>query len=400
MSARSLAPTPDSTSPAAAGMSASSASPQGVLPTQMRRLISLACAVAVLGIGLMLAFGGPAFATPAVTFNAAFARIAGTSSGALMDLEYGISGSEYDGSPPPLIGLNLILPDGAKLHTEGFPTCPAATLENGGAGACPQESQAGPMGSVSSVFSLAGERIPENAAVQPYFASGGGLEFYLTAPSPISVEKIANGRYANLDGEGGEGPEIITQVPLVETVPGAPDMSIAAIELAVAGAASTASGRMSSYVTLPETCPHGGFPVKTELIFAGLGGLAQQTVIGESKAPCLAGSQTSAPVETSVAGTGGAVTLLSNRVCLSRRDFTIHVRQMKGLHYRRVSVVVNGRRVAVVRGSRSSANVDLRGLPKGRYVVRITVTTSTGRRITEARAYHTCESKSLPLGRS
>lgn len=374
--------------------------------SRKRRLISLACAVAVLGMGL-LAFGGPAFATPVVTFKAAFVPIAGgsgpTTSGAMMHLEYAISGSEYQGepppptdhlyvptppSPPPLIGLNLILPDGVELHPEGFPGCPAETAKKqneDGAAACPQESQAGPAGSALGVFSLGYERIRENIVVQPYFAPGGNLGLYLRALSPAAINKIAGGSYANLDGGGGEGPEIGIQLPLVASLPGALEMSIEGIDLSV-GVSRTAGGRTISYVTLPGTCPNAGFPVKTELVFAGLGGLAQQTVTQESDASCPVGSEPSSVV----AGTDGIVTMPSNRVCLSRGGFTIHVRRMKGLKYRRVSVAVNGRRVAVVRGTRASADVHLRGLSKGRYVVEVAVTASTGRRIIGARVYHTC----------
>jgi hypothetical protein len=382
---------------------------------QVCRLVALTCAVAVIGTSL-LALSGSASATPAVTFKAAFVPIAGdrgpnSGSGALLQLEYGISGSEYDyaEAPPPLIGLNLILPEGIELHPEEFPACPAETLENehfgprAGTIACSQESRAGPVGGALIAFSLGSEpereHVRQNIAVEPYFAPGGGLELYLTGGPPFSLSEVASGRYANLAGRGGEGPEIITQLPLTAPVSGAPDLSLERIDLTI-GAELAASGRTTSYVTLPNTCPRAGLPVKTELIFAGLGGLAQTTVTRESKEPCPAGSEASAPAEeTSVPGTDGSVTAPSNHVCLSRRDFTIHVRQIKNLIYRRVSVEVNGRHVAVVRrGSRTSADVDLRGLPKGRYVVRITVTTSTGRRIAGTRAYHTCAPKPLPGG--
>ena len=41
------------------------------------------------------------------------------------------------------------------------------------------------------------------------------------------------------------------------------------------------------YGTMPRKCPRGGFRVKAELIFAGLGGLPQQTVTASYKARCL-----------------------------------------------------------------------------------------------------------------
>jgi hypothetical protein len=61
-------------------------------------------------------------------------------------------------------------------------------------------------------------------------------------------------------------------------------------------------------------------------------------------------------------------------------------------------VYVNGNPIDVAKGARFRARVDLRGLPKGRYTVRITITTTTGRQITGIRVYHTCAPKPLPSG--
>ena len=46
---------------------------------------------------------------------------------------------------------------------------------------------------------------------------------------------------------------------------------------------------------------------------------------------------------------------------------------------RRVTVELNGRRLDVIRERRISADIDLRGLPKGLYTVKISVVTTTGR---------------------
>ena len=89
----------------------------------------------------------------------------------------------------------------------------------------------------------------------------------------------------------------------------------------------------------------------------------------------------------------------SNKQCVSRRDFVIHIQRIEGLTYRRASVYVNASPVDVVAGARLHARVDLRGLPMGRYTVRITVITTTGRQITGTRAYHTCAPKPLLSGR-
>ncbi|HEX8085562.1 MAG TPA: sialidase family protein [Solirubrobacteraceae bacterium] len=76
--------------------------------------------------------------------------------------------------------------------------------------------------------------------------------------------------------------------------------------------------------------------------------------------------------------------------CRSRRRFVIRLREPKRGRIVSAKVYVNGKRVRVIRGKRLRARVNLRGLPKGRYTVKVVVVTSTGRRITEKRRYRTC----------
>jgi hypothetical protein len=363
----------------------------------MRRSASF---LAVLGLAL-LAPAGVASATPTVTLKAAFVPIQGypgtgniLGAGTAVKAEYVISGNEYGGSLPPLIGVNVFLPAGMVLHPYGFPTCPIESLKK--AGSCSKKSQAGPVGQALGVVSFGETRAPEEFTVQPYFAPNGGLELYVEGKSPTLIELISKGHYVPAGGAFGE--ELVSEVPLVETVQGAADASLERITVEV-GSAYTVSASAIYYATVPTTCPKAGFPIKTELSFAGLGGLSPRTVATESQAPCPVGSSAEAPVpETTVPDTRGVVTAPSNKLCLSHRNFTIHVLQLRDLTYRQVSVYVNGRRVNVVRGSRIGAPVDLHGLPKGRYTVRITVTTNTGRRITGTRAYRTCAPKPLPPG--
>jgi hypothetical protein len=79
----------------------------------------------------------------------------------------------------------------------------------------------------------------------------------------------------------------------------------------------------------------------------------------------------------------------------------LHVRHHPLLVYRTVTVELNGRRLDVIRERRISADIDLRGLPKGLYTVRISVVTTTGRTISGARSYHTCAPKPIhPTGKA
>ncbi|HEX8206240.1 MAG TPA: hypothetical protein VF587_09300, partial [Solirubrobacteraceae bacterium] len=84
------------------------------------------------------------------------------------------------------------------------------------------------------------------------------------------------------------------------------------------------------------------------------------------------------------------IQLPSERVCQSRRNFMIRLRRPRRGRIKVARVYVNGKRVKVLRGRRLRARVDLRGLPKGRYTVRVVVITTRGKRIVERRRYRTC----------
>jgi hypothetical protein len=63
-------------------------------------------------------------------------------------------------------------------------------------------------------------------------------------------------------------------------------------------------------------------------------------------------------------------------------------------------VTVNGRRVAVRRGRRTTVPIDLRGLPKGTVRVRVVAVTRAGRRVAQERRYRTCTPKRTARKRS
>jgi hypothetical protein len=81
------------------------------------------------------------------------------------------------------------------------------------------------------------------------------------------------------------------------------------------------------------------------------------------------------------------------RTCRSRRDFRIRLREPKADPLVRAIVQVNGRQVRVLAGRRLTAPVNLRGLPTGRYTVKIVAKTASGRVIQGTRRYRTCARK-------
>lgn len=128
--------------------------------------------------------------------------------------------------------------------------------------------------------------------------------------------------------------------------------------------------------------------------------VSQLTVFSPTGIPISPTTPTSSPSTTSTTqpttgspSASSVIRLPSNRRCVSRRKFRIRLRQPGGLKIEQAIVFVNGTRVKVVKGSRITAPVNLTGLPKGKFTVKITVITSTGKIVTSTRKYKTCTSK-------
>jgi hypothetical protein len=217
--------------------------------------------------------------------------------GAAVEAEYVFEGSGYgataqnpNGGIPPISQVTFFLPAGAKLHTQGFGTCSQAALMNAGPSACKRSSVASPVGSVLGEVTFGSERVPEEAELRAFFAPGGGLLFYTAGHSPVSLEIVSSGHFVN-SHQRPYGLELVTLVPPVASVPGAPLASVRRIKIKV-GAAYRKGNKTVSYGYLPRKCPKGGFPVKTEVTFGGSFGpgrefgIPAETQTATYRAPC------------------------------------------------------------------------------------------------------------------
>ncbi len=250
--------------------------------------------LAVLGLAL-LALPGVASATPTVKFKAEAVPIPGykgtgniLGAGAALQAEYQIEGTEYFGSPPPIIGVNFYLPTGVKLHPSGFPTCNEEVLRQSGPIACPKGSQAGPIGSVLGFVTFGGERVEEDSELFSFYKPGGGFIFFTDGHTPTSLEIYSSGHYLNYTGGGGYGPDLETIVPLVPSVPGAPFASVKSIHIKAGSAIGPKNNpkKDTYYGREPTTC-HGGLKLKTEVIFAENGEESKRVpVTATYTAPC------------------------------------------------------------------------------------------------------------------
>jgi hypothetical protein len=238
--------------------------------------------LAVLGL---LALGLPAVSSAEITakiakFTAKAVPIPGfphtgniLGAGADVEAEYLIEGSGYGGTAqkpeggiPPISEVDFYLPAGTVLHPSGFGSCSEATLKNTGPKGCSKSSVASPVGSAEGEVTFGAERVPETTTLQAFFAPGGGLLFYTQGTNPVSLEIVSSGHYVNASGLYGK--ELITLVPPVASVPGAPLASVKKIHIK-AGSAIKKGKTVIPYGRLPKKCPKGGFPVKTVITFGG-----------------------------------------------------------------------------------------------------------------------------------
>jgi hypothetical protein len=214
--------------------------------------------------------------------------------GAAVEASYEIAGEGYGattqnpkGGIAPISQVNFYFPAGVKLHPSAFGACTAATLKNIGPSGCPESSIASPVGSALGEVTFGTERVPEEAELRGFFGEGG-LLFYVAGHSPVSLEIVSKGHYVKAAAPYGE--ELITLVPAIATVPGAPLASTKTINIK-GGAAIKKGKKVISYGTLPTKCK-GGLPVKTEVIFGGMYGgerefgIPPKTVTATYKAPC------------------------------------------------------------------------------------------------------------------
>jgi hypothetical protein len=239
-----------------------------------------------------LALPAAAQATPTVQFKAKIVPIPGfphtgniLGAGADLETEFFIHGTEYDyGHPLPLRRVEVYFPKGTKIDTAPFPSaCTPAELKSRGPAACKKE-KAGPPGLAEGVVNIGGEPIHENTTIYPTFTKGG-LLFFIEGSDPAKIEQVAVGHWV-YNTAPPYGPKIVVEVPLIETLPGAPFAS-AEYTKVKSGAAIRKGHKVIYYGRVPLSCPKGGFPAKAVLYF-GTGNSPSEwsSATAFAKVPC------------------------------------------------------------------------------------------------------------------
>jgi hypothetical protein len=181
--------------------------------------------------------------------------------------------------PPALTAIDLSYPNnlGIALSGLGLVTCTAAALEASGIAGCQENSIMG-FGSATAEISLGsdvvGEPVPITILRAPDEEGHISLLFDAVGTTPLNTSAVFPGTL--LPAPAPFGGQVSIDVPLIASLPGAPDVSIVRLHatLGPSGVAYSKplEGRTVGYqppgILLPPTCPKGGFPFKTQLSFA------------------------------------------------------------------------------------------------------------------------------------
>jgi hypothetical protein len=181
--------------------------------------------------------------------------------------------------PPPLTQINLRYPSefGIALSGLGIETCTAPTLELLGPSGCPPDSVMG-YGSALGEIPFGPEIIRESAKVTIVRAEdqNGQIALLFDAEGLSRVKAIIVFSGVLLPARAPYGGDIHIAVPLVPSLPEAPDVAVVKLTATIGPAAGLVySERRGEEVLnyspkgilMPDRCPRGGFPFAAGVAF-------------------------------------------------------------------------------------------------------------------------------------
>ena len=247
--------------------------------------------LALLGLAV-LSLTGVASAAPTVTLVAKAVPIPGfpgtgniLGAGAAVEAKYTIHGTESTGGVPSQIThVNFFLPAGTKINQAGFVTCPSATLENIGPSGCPKKSQASPIGTAGVVDPIGGElRQRERDAAGVLCAGRRSAVLRQRGLADLGPMLVAKGHFVSAAPP--YGLEFTTEVRWSSRFPGRRRVDRNDQHQ---GRRRVQEGQEDDLLRhrCRRKCPKGGFPIKSEVMFAATGEASSRDGDREYKAPC------------------------------------------------------------------------------------------------------------------
>jgi hypothetical protein len=177
--------------------------------------------------------------------------------------------------PSAVTDINVRYPQnvGIVLSGLGVAACTAALL---GEASCPTNSIMGG-GSALAELRFGEQIVTEHArltiARAPNEEGHIALLFYAVGPSPVDTQILSPAQL--VPAAAPFGGRLNIELPLVQSVPGAPDVAITQLQATIGPQGITyyeqAAGAPQGYtprgILLPPTCPRGGFPFSAEFTF-------------------------------------------------------------------------------------------------------------------------------------
>ncbi|HEV3071709.1 MAG TPA: hypothetical protein VGY76_09845 [Solirubrobacteraceae bacterium] len=239
----------------------------------MTRRVTILMAVALTGSGLVIA--AVAWAAQTLTARLTFTpdRL-GASTSLSVKAEFH---SPAGGVPAPVRKVTAYLPAGLEIDLRGAGICDATRLQEGGPEACPADSRLG-YGGGTGLLELAGEVIREPFTLDLFAgpSEGGRLVIlaYVNASSPASYQIVVAAKEIHAAKPYGLG--FTFEVPLIPTLPGASDASIASASFTLGDNRAAYFKRIHGRkklvhirgIVVPKSCPRRGFPYAALISFA------------------------------------------------------------------------------------------------------------------------------------
>jgi hypothetical protein len=182
------------------------------------------------------------------------------------------------GVPSPLTEMDLRYPAGLRVVTSelGVESCLPGTLEARGPEGCPPDSKMG-YGSAVVEVPFGSELIQETARITTFMAPVQdeqiSILFYAGGETPILAQLVFPAVLAPAPAPSGGS--LNTDLPLVPTLPQAPDAAIVQLSSTVGPLHLTYYERVRDKtvrytpkgIVLPKSCPRGGFPFLADFSF-------------------------------------------------------------------------------------------------------------------------------------
>jgi hypothetical protein len=215
-----------------------------------------------------LSLAAPAGATQTAKLGAAFTpyRLGGRTT-IVFSFQIAAPAGEL---PAALTDVDIEYPQnlGIVLSGLGLEVCSAAILEANGTGGCPTNSIMGGGSAVAEMrfgAQLVAERARISIARAPDEGGHIALLLYAVGPSPVDTQILSP---AQLVPAGGPfGGQLNIELPLVPSVPGAPDVAIVRMQATIGPRGVLYEERVGANtltyapkgILLPNACPKGGF---------------------------------------------------------------------------------------------------------------------------------------------